>query len=150
MALAPARTLDERLRDTRDHFDNDEDTWVSTADAHTPYLVPLSFLWDGEAFVISTVATSPTSRNLSVNGGVRLAFGGTRDVVLVEGTATLLTEDQVKDGAGDAFAAKTGWDPRTENGTYHFFSIAPRRIQAWREVNELAGRDLMKQGRWLG
>ena len=26
---------------------------------------------------------------------------------------------------------------------------APRRIQAWREVNELPDRELMRDGRWL-
>jgi hypothetical protein len=26
---------------------------------------------------------------------------------------------------------------------------ATRRIQAWREVNELSNRDLMRDGRWL-
>jgi hypothetical protein len=25
----------------------------------------------------------------------------------------------------------------------------PRRIQAWREVNELPGRELMRDGHWL-
>ena len=27
--------------------------------------------------------------------------------------------------------------------------ISPRRIQAWREVNELLDRELMRGGRWL-
>jgi hypothetical protein len=27
--------------------------------------------------------------------------------------------------------------------------ISPRRIQAWREVNELPDRELMRDGRWL-
>jgi catechol 2,3-dioxygenase-like lactoylglutathione lyase family enzyme len=29
------------------------------------------------------------------------------------------------------------------------FRISPRRIQAWREVNELPDRELMRDGRWL-
>jgi hypothetical protein len=32
---------------------------------------------------------------------------------------------------------------------YRWFRISPRRIQAWREVNELPGRELMRDGRWL-
>jgi hypothetical protein len=32
---------------------------------------------------------------------------------------------------------------------YRWFRITPRRIQAWREANELAGRTLMRDGRWL-
>jgi hypothetical protein len=27
--------------------------------------------------------------------------------------------------------------------------VVPRRIQAWREENELAGREVMREGRWL-
>ena len=30
-----------------------------------------------------------------------------------------------------------------------FFRIVPDRIQAWREVNELTGRTLMRGGAWL-
>ena len=36
-----------------------------------PYLVPLSFLWDGATVLISTPAGSPTSRNLRATGRVR-------------------------------------------------------------------------------
>jgi hypothetical protein len=32
---------------------------------------------------------------------------------------------------------------------YRWFRISPRRIQAWREVNELPDRELMRDGRWL-
>jgi hypothetical protein len=31
----------------------------------------------------------------------------------------------------------TGFDPRTLATPYRWFRISPRRIQAWREVNEL-------------
>jgi hypothetical protein len=51
---------------------------------------------------------------------------------------------------GDAFATRTGFDPRELDEPYQYFLIRPRRIQAWREANELRGRDLMRDGRWLG
>ncbi|WP_442945886.1 hypothetical protein [Nonomuraea sp. LPB2021202275-12-8] len=50
---------------------------------------------------------------------------------------------------GDAFAAKAGFDPRKQRGAYPYFRIVPLQVQAWREVNELAERDLMIDGRWL-
>jgi hypothetical protein len=50
---------------------------------------------------------------------------------------------------GDRFAARTGFDPRVLAAPYRWFRITPRRIQAWREANELAGRTLMRDGRWL-
>jgi hypothetical protein len=44
---------------------------------------------------------------------------------------------------------RTGFGPRVLATPYRWFRISPRRIQAWREVNELPGRELMRDGRWL-
>ncbi|UJW35504.1 hypothetical protein L3Q67_17955 [Saccharothrix sp. AJ9571] len=51
---------------------------------------------------------------------------------------------------GDAFAARTGFDPREIEEPYQYFRIEPRRIQAWCEANEVLGRTLMRNGHWLG
>jgi hypothetical protein len=87
---------------------------------------------------------------LRASGRVRLGLGLTRDVTLIEGTVqeTIPAAD-VPAGLGDDFAAKTGFDPRAEGGGYVYFRIRPSRIQAWREANELSGRDLMRDGEWL-
>ena len=122
---------------------------TASAGDDTPYLVPLSFLWEGATLLVSTPAASPAGRNLRTSGKVRLGLGPTRDVVVIEGTGQPLTADEVTEEAGDAFAAKTGFDPRRETGTYLYFRITPRRVQAWREANELADRDLMRDGEWL-
>jgi len=50
---------------------------------------------------------------------------------------------------GDRFVARTGFDPRAPATPYRWFRLSPRRIQAWREVNELPDRELMRDGRWL-
>jgi hypothetical protein len=50
---------------------------------------------------------------------------------------------------GDRFAERTGFDPRALTTPYRWFRISPRRVQAWREANEMADRDLMRDGRWL-
>ncbi len=68
---------------------------------------------------------------------------------MVEGVAEPVATADLG-GTGDAFAARTGFDPRGLDEPYQYFRIVPRRIQAWREANELAGRDLMRDGRWLG
>jgi hypothetical protein len=47
------------------------------------------------------------------------------------------------------FAARTGFDPRALATPHRWFRTSPRRIQAWREVNELPGRDLTRDGRRL-
>ncbi|MFI7523705.1 pyridoxamine 5'-phosphate oxidase family protein [Micromonospora globbae] len=148
---APPRTLDERLRDTRAKLENDVDLWVATSGSPGGvHLVPLSFLWDGAAFLISTPRASRTSRNLLADDRVRLSLGPTRDVVIVDGTAEPVDVADLGPDTGDAFATKTGFDPRTLDEPYQYFLIRPRRIQAWREANELRGRVLMRDGRWLG
>jgi hypothetical protein len=48
----------------------------------------------------------------------------------------------------DAYAAQADWDPRTAPG-YAYFVLRPDRIQAWRESNELGGRTIMRDGRWV-
>jgi hypothetical protein len=145
------RSRQQRQHDTRTRLEQDIDAWVATADlaSGTPYLVPLSFLWDGHTLLLATPAASPTGRNLQAAGQVRLGLGPTRDVVLIEGTVETLAPEALPDGVGDAFAAKTGFDPRQLTTAYLYFHIHPRRIQAWREANELAGRELMRDGQWL-
>ncbi|MGW6915124.1 pyridoxamine 5'-phosphate oxidase family protein [Kitasatospora sp. NPDC054939] len=150
MTEAAPRELDERLRDTRARLEDDVDLWVATAGPAGPYLVPLSFLWDGDAFLISTAEATITSRNLLADGTVRLALGPTRDVVLVDATAEPVAPADLDRATGDAFAAKTGFDPRTLDQPYQYFRIRPSRVQAWREVNELRDRVLMRDGDWLG
>jgi nitroimidazol reductase NimA-like FMN-containing flavoprotein (pyridoxamine 5'-phosphate oxidase superfamily) len=147
----PARPAKQRKQDTLARLERDVDAWVASADpaTGTPYLIPLSFLWDGETVLIATPAASPTSRNLRATGKVRLGIGLTRDVVLVEGTVEAVPAAELPDEVGDAFAAKTGFDPRRLRDPYLYFRVRPRRIQAWREVNELEGRELLRGGRWL-
>ncbi|MCG5215414.1 pyridoxamine 5'-phosphate oxidase family protein [Streptosporangium soli] len=147
----PPRTQEQRKQDTLHRLEHDVDAWVATADGQSglPYLVPLSFLWDGSALLISTPAASTTSRNLQATGKVRIGIGPTRDVLLIEGTVQVLTAAEITDEVGDAFAAKTGFDPRRLSSPYLYFRIHPQRLQAWREVNELKGRELLTDGHWL-
>jgi hypothetical protein len=71
------------------------------------------------------------------------------DVSIVEGKVEVLEIDALPWERGDRFAAHTGFDPRALATPYRWFRISPRRIQAWREVNELPGRELMRDGLWL-
>ena len=151
MTAAPPRGAAERLRDTRAKLESDIDCWVATSGPPGgAHLVPLSFLWDGTAFLVSTPRTSVTGRNLLADGRVRLSLGPTRDVVVVDGVAEPVDIADLPPEAGDAFADRTGFDPRALDEPYQYFLIRPRRIQAWREANELRGRDLMRDGAWLG
>ena len=141
----------ERRRDTENRLNHDVDLWVASASADgAPYLVPLSFDWDGEALLVATPTESPTGRNLAATGTVRLGLGDTRDVSMIDGEVEVLESDALPQERGDRFAARTGFDPRAEATPYRWYRVFLRRIQAWREANELEGRELMREGRWLG
>jgi hypothetical protein len=56
---------------------------------------------------------------------------------------------EVDSGLGDAFAAKSGFDPRGLSAPYRYFGLVPTRLQAWREANELKGRVVLRDGSWL-
>ncbi|AUH44544.1 pyridoxamine 5'-phosphate oxidase family protein [Streptomyces sp. CMB-StM0423] len=147
---AEPRTRALRRRDTEHRLAHDVDVWVASATPDgVPYLVPLSFSWDGEALWVATPAESPTGRNLAATGAARLALGPTRDVTMIDGEVEVFELDALPREHGDRFAASSGFDPRGLAARYRWFRINPRRIQAWREVNELPGRELMRGGRWL-
>jgi hypothetical protein len=147
---ADPRERAQRRRDTEHRLTHDVDLWVASASADgVPYLVPLSFDWDGDALLLATPTNSPTGRNLAASRTVRLGLGGTRDVSMIDGAVEVLEIDALPQDQGDRFAARTGFDPRELGASYRWFRIAPRRIQAWREVEELTDRELMRDGRWL-
>ena len=68
---------------------------------------------------------------------------------MIECEAEVLEIDALPQERGDQFVAHTGFDPRALATPYRWFRLSPRRIQAWREVNELPDRELMRDGRWL-
>jgi hypothetical protein len=125
------------------------DAWVSTASAAgEAHLVPLSLAWVDERVVIALAGASVTARNISTSGRARLGIGPTRDVVMIDAGL----DRAVGVGDDEALARptrrrRTG-DPRSAAG-YVFLVLRPVRVQAWREANEIAGRTLMREGRWL-
>jgi hypothetical protein len=114
-----------------------------------PCLAPFSFLWDGERLLMAMPAASQTGRNLQASGSVRLGIGQTRDIVLIEGTVDVLACAEISVEAGNAFTAKTGFDPRQFTGNYLYFSVRPQKLQARREAHQLSDRYLMRDGRCL-
>jgi hypothetical protein len=145
----PVRPLSVRKQDTLRRLEEDVDIWVATASTDgTPYLMPLSFLWDDKTILLSTAGTNPTARNLRANPTLHLTLGHTRDVIHIEATTRTVQPGELSAAEGDAFAEKAGFDPRPLDG-YLYFRVTPTKIQAWREVNELKDRVLLRAGTWL-
>ncbi|MET7378030.1 pyridoxamine 5'-phosphate oxidase family protein [Streptomyces sp. NPDC005526] len=151
MTPPSARSARQRRLDSLHRLENDVDAWVATAgaDGGLPHLVPLSFVWDGASLLLATPAQSRTGRNLRTTGRARLGIGPTRDVVLVEGTVEAVPPADLPEEDAEIFEAKTGFDPRRLATPYLYFRVHPQRVQAWREADELDGRELMRDGEWL-
>ncbi len=148
--MAPRGTR-QRQADVLDKLREEVDCWVASASANgDAYLIPLSFYWDGERMILATPKESRTARDLLRAGIARLALGPTRDVVIVDGPVAAVTREAIAPALADAHAAHTEFDPRTLAEEYVYLHVTPRTIQAWREANELAGRYVMRGGRWLG
>jgi hypothetical protein len=144
----PARSKAQRRSDVLEKLRTDVDLWVASADeAGRAYLVPLSYYWDGSTLTMATPRASRTAVNLIRAGWARVALGSTRDVVIIEGPVEAIpigTDTRLE----DAHAQATGFDPRTLSDEYVYLRITPQEIQAWREANELEGRQLMRRGDW--
>lgn len=131
------------------------DVWVATAaaDAAGPggaHLVPLSLAWLDDRAVLATEADSVTARNIMSHGRARLGLGPTRDVVMIDAELeNVYGLDEVPAGLAQGYAAQADWDPRESGDQMRFLVLRPLRIQAWRDVNELPGRTLMRDGAWL-
>ena len=129
------------------------DVWVATAgtsddDAPVPHLVPLSLAWIDEHVVIALDSQSTTARNLATDRPARLAVGATRDVVLIDAVVAEVVGVGETAELADQYCAQADWDPRSAGDGYVFIRLRPERLQAWREVNELDGRTLMRRGAW--
>jgi hypothetical protein len=127
------------------------DIWVASASAEgEAHLVPLSLGWDGDRIILAIERRSVTQQNLARAGRARLALGPERDVVMID--AVLVSVVDVADVPGsvaEAFAVQSDWDPREAPEGYVYVILAPERIQAWREANEIPGRTLMRHGHWV-
>ncbi|MGH9113842.1 MAG: pyridoxamine 5'-phosphate oxidase family protein [Acidimicrobiales bacterium] len=125
------------------------DAWVATASAAgKAHLVPLSFAWDGRFIVLAVAAKAATTRNVTGSGAARLALGTSRDVVMIDADLdTVVAVEDAPPSLVETYVAQSDWDPRDDTG-YVFLRLLPRRVQAWREANELQGRTIMRDGRW--
>jgi hypothetical protein len=150
-SAAGPRSREQRQADTRAWLTAPAaDAWVATAGPTGPYLVPLSVVWTTERLVLAIAASSRTYRNIAGNGHVRLSLGRTRDVVMIDAEREDdIAVDAAPAALADAYAAQSDWDPRDDPAGYRYLVLRPTRIQAWREVDELPGRLLMRDGEWL-
>ena len=69
---------------------------------------------------------------------------------MVDGSVVEVPLSSVPSARWEAYAVRTGWDPREAAPAYAAYIVTPSAIQAWWESNGTAERTLMRDGRWLG
>ncbi len=143
------RTASQRRRDALDALRRGDDVWVASPNGdRTAHLIALSYLWHGTRLTMATPLASKTARNLMRAGWARVALASTRDVVIVEGAITTTAID-ANGTLRRAHAEATGFDAGAEPEEYAFLQLAVSRMEAWRDVEELKGRAIMRHGRWV-
>jgi Pyridoxamine 5'-phosphate oxidase len=148
--VSDLRTVETRKKDVLVALEAQRDLWLATADTSgKPHLIAASAWWDGTDLVVATRADSRTAANLVVGSEVRLATGSPADVVMVDARVV----DSVPAGEAaelaDGFTIAVGWDPREVGEGWVFYRLRPTRIQAYRGYDELEGRFVMRNSRWL-
>lgn len=151
MADKEGRSPDQRKADVLAALGKQADLWLATADKDgRPHLIAISAWWDGSRVIVATTGRSRTARNLKATGIARLAIGSPEDVIVVDATLSGQPKPVKSDPTlASGFAAAVGWDPREISDDWAFFMMVPSRIQAYRGYDELSGRDVMRDGRWL-
>lgn len=127
------------------------DLWIATADRKgSPHLIAASSWWHDNQVTITTSSASRTAQNLVEVGAARLALGSPEDVIVLDVELVgRVPVGEADSQLGDGFAAAVGWDPRTIDPGWSFYHLKPRRIQAYRGYDELPGRDVMRNERWV-
>jgi hypothetical protein len=148
--MPESRSVDARKADVLASLEAQNSMWLATADSMgRPHLIAVSAWWDGHDLVMTTVATSRTAKNLTAGQEVRLAGGTPADAIVVDARVIETQAAEEAPDVADGFAKAMGWDPREVGAGWAFFRLRPSRIQAYRGYEELEGRDVMRNSRWL-
>jgi Pyridoxamine 5'-phosphate oxidase len=148
--LSTLRTVEARKADVLVALDGQGDLWLATADpAGRPHLIAVSAWWDGADLVVATRTASRTAANLAVGSDLRLAAGSPADAILIDARVVESEAAAKSTELAKGFSGAVGWDPREVGADWAFYRLRPTRIQAYRGYDELEGRDVMRDSRWL-
>ncbi|MDQ6918530.1 MAG: pyridoxamine 5'-phosphate oxidase family protein [Candidatus Dormibacteraeota bacterium] len=149
--MTESRSPSRRKSDVIAALELNADLWLATAGTSgRPQLIPVSAWWDGSSIVIATTGGSISARNLEASRSGRLALGSPADAILVDVTVSVSVPVEQADAEMVAgFTGAVGWNPAEVGPGWRFFRLRPVRIQAYRGYDEVEGRDVMRDSRWL-
>lgn len=99
--------------------------WLSTARPDgRPHLMPVGALWLADRVYFCTGAGTRKGRNLAHSAECVLATSTPGMDIVIEGTATVITDDALLRRLADLFGAN-GWRPDVQDGAFHAEFAAP-------------------------
>ena len=121
---------------------SDKVAWLTTVGSDgRPYTVPVWFLWEGDSVLFFSQPNKQKVRNLRKNVRVTLAIDDTKggdDVVIVEGTAELLDDQDVSTTLPEyvekyrTMIQDLGYTPETMGADFSLaIRITPTKIRNW-------------------
>jgi PPOX class probable F420-dependent enzyme len=128
--VIPWRTIELTLLSTRS-------AWLSTTRPDgRPHAAPVWFVWDDGVVYFATGTGSQKGRNLAEQPFAVLQVGDGDDVVIVEGTVRLVSDDDERRRVDDDYAAKyvepvTGEQATTGLVGDGLYGLEVERVMAW-------------------
>ena len=107
--------------------------WFGTVRANgLPHLVPLWFVWHDDKIWVCVGRGTQKHVNITGNSNVTLALEDGVKPVIMEGEASIETEEALRDKLAEAFIYKYDWDFRTDNDEdWLLVGVEPQKILMW-------------------
>jgi general stress protein 26 len=121
--------------------------WLSTGSSSGPHLIPVGFIWDGKYITMATREHSVTTSNIRTNNAARVAIGDPDDVIIVDGTVSILSITEIEPETTNAIAGLRHSDKVLPERVC--LRLTPTRILVWNGFHEYTNRTVMRNGRWL-
>lgn len=125
--MLPWSYVNEQMATSRNY-------WVSTTQPDgRPHVVPVWGLWLDDTFWFCTDFASRKGRNLAASSQIAVHLESGDNVVILEGTAEVVTDALLLARFVDAYEAKYDIRPDVSNPAYGVYRLQARTVFAWQE-----------------
>lgn len=110
--------------------------WLATTRADgRPHAAPVWYLWDGQSIYFSSEKTSQKAKNLAAQPAIVVHAGDGDDVIILEGTAAIVTDPdewaRVNQAYGEKYVDPHSGAHATITEGDNLYRVDVKRIMAW-------------------
>ena len=114
-------------------FLNEKNVWFSSVKNSSPHLVPLSFVYVDGYFYLCTPHSTQKIKNLKANNRVALSLEDAINVLICEGTATVL-EPPFNEDVLAVFQSKYDWNIKRTPKYNRMIRVTPTKILKYHDA----------------